>query len=103
MTLLFSPLFIMKAFDFLDPLEEIIVEQFEVLDDSYARDMASDILGTLVGTIENENVIRYLLIDGETGQLESRTLYTEFIEAENAAREERHGKSCQVATLILEQ
>ena len=67
----------MTTFYFLDPLEDIIVEQFDVLDERYSRDMAKEILGTLTGGIEHEYEIRYLLIDGETGQLESRRLFDE--------------------------
>ena len=93
----------MTRFDFLDPLEDIIVEQFDVLDGHYARNTAHDVLSALVGGIEHESTIRYVLVDGETGQLESRMLYEEYSEAENAAKEARHGKLCQVATLILEQ
>lgn len=93
----------MTKFDFLDPLEDTIVEQFSVLDEQYARDMFKEMQETLSSTIENENDIRYVLIDGETGQLESRTLYEEFSEAEKAAKEDQHGGSCQVATLILDQ
>jgi hypothetical protein len=93
----------MTKFDFLDSLEDIIVEQFSVLDERYARDMFKEMQETLSSTIENENTIRYVLIDGETGQLESRMLYEEYSEAEKAAKEDRHGLPCQVATLILEQ
>jgi hypothetical protein len=93
----------MTKFDFLDSLEGIIVEQFSVLDERYARDMFKEMQETLSATIENENEIRYVLMDSETGQMESRMLYEEFSEAEKAAKEDRHGRSCQVATLILDQ
>ena len=93
----------MTKFDFLDPLEDIIVEQFSVLDERYARDMFKEMQETLSSTIENENDIRFVLIDSETGQMESRMLYEEFSDAEKAAKEARHGESCRVATLILDQ
>lgn len=89
----------MTHLEFLDPLEEIIVEQFDVLDRNYADEMAKDILGTIVGQIEHENEIRYVLIDSETGQLESRSLYESLEEAQQAA--ERTGR-CLVGTLIVE-
>ncbi len=91
----------MTKFDFLDPLEDIIVEQFDVLDNNYARGMAREILGTMSAAIEQENEIRYLLIDAVTGQLESRRLYEDYQEALDDIKAKT--TQCQVATMILEQ
>ena len=92
----------MKQFEFLDPLEDIIVEQFEVLDGDYARDMAKDILRTISGAVEQENEIRYLVVDGETKQLESRRLFEEYQETLDYIKA-KNLTHCQVGTLILEQ
>lgn len=93
----------MTNFEFLNPLEDIIVDEFNVLDDRYARDMAKEVLGSLVGTIEHENEIRYLLIDRETAQLESRRLYETFAEAEQALKQlPTGGNPCLVGTLIID-
>lgn len=91
----------MSKFEFLDSLEEIIVEKFDILNDCYSRDMAREVIGTMNGAIEQENEVRYLLIDGETGQLESRRLFEEYQEAvdEIKAKNLTH---CQVATLIVD-
>jgi hypothetical protein len=48
--------------------------------------------------------VRYVLIDGQTGRLESRRLYEEFTEAKRDAHElyKRYERSCLVGTLLYE-
>lgn len=75
---------------------------FNLLAPEYVQDQAGEALKDLEREIDNEYETRYVLIDGKTGQLESRTLYEEYEEAFKASKEERHGESCLVATLLVE-
>ena len=92
----------MTTFDFLEPLEDIIIEQFEVLNADYAMDMARDVTKSLSIAIERESEVRYVLIDRDTGQLESRVLYEEYEEARKAIQLATL-EGCVIATLIVEQ
>lgn len=91
----------MAQFEFLEGLEEIIVDQFEVLNEDYARDMAKEIVGTLAGAIEHEKKVCYVIIDGETGQLESRRFFEEYSWAANEIKD-KNLTHCTVGTLIVE-
>ena len=55
----------MTKFDFLDPLEDIIVEQLSVLDERYARDMFKEMQETLSSMIENEDETRYIVLSDD--------------------------------------
>jgi len=91
----------MTNFDFLDPLEDIIIEQFSVLDADYSRDMVGELLPTLTAAIESEHEIRFVLIDGETGQLESRRLFEEYQQALDAMKD-KNLTHCLIGTLLVE-
>jgi len=90
----------MTKFEFLPDLEDIIVETFNVLDNRYASDMAREVEKSVYAAIK-ENEIRYLLIDGETGQLESRRLFESYQEALDDIKD-MNLTHCIVGTLILE-
>lgn len=92
----------MHTFDFLEPLEDIIIKQFEVLNADYAMGIARDITKSLGVAIEHESEVRYVLIDRETRQLESRVLYEEYEEAQKAIQQVT-SDGCVIATLIMEQ
>jgi len=92
-----------------DELQETIEREAEellseTLNDRLARDLAQNIADDVVQLEQCGTAVRYVLIDGETGQLESRRLYEEYDEAEKDANEldKRHERSCLVGTLLCE-
>lgn len=88
--------------DFIDSLADIIKERFGVLHEGYLDDLLIDVKKDAEQELEDHFTIRYVLVDGETGQLESRTLFTEQQAAEDAAKQNMHGASCRVAVVLLE-
>jgi len=88
--------------DYLDALMEIIKDRFGVLHEGYLDDVLTDVKEDAEQELEDCFTIRYVLVDGETGQLESRTLFTEQQAAEDAAKQNIHGTSCRVAVVLLE-
>ena len=74
----------------------------ETLNDRLASDLAQNIADDVVQIEQSGMAIRYVLIDGQTGQLQSRRLYEEFTEAKQDARElhKRYERSCLVGTLL---
>lgn len=92
-----------------DELQETIEREAEellceTLNDTLASDLAQSLAHDIVELERCGTTVRYVLIDGETGQLESRRLYEEYDEADRDADElhRRHGRSCTVATLLHE-
>jgi hypothetical protein len=84
-------------------IQELIEEELNsILNDEYAMRIARDLTRSIIGELKSDVDERYALIDGETGQLESRTLYENLDEAEQAAKQAQHGESCLVATLLLD-
>lgn len=88
--------------DFIDSLADIVKERFSVLHEGYLDDVLMDVKKDAEQELEDCFTIRYVLVDGETGQLESRTLFTQQQAAEDAAKQNIHGKSCRVAIVLLE-
>jgi hypothetical protein len=76
----------------------------ETLNDRLASDLAQNIADTVVQIEQSGMAVRYVLIDGQTGRLESRRLYEEFTEAKRDAHElhKRYERSCLVGTLLYE-
>jgi len=89
--------------DFIDSLMDIIKERFGVLHEGYLDDLLIDVKKDAEQELEDRFTIRYVLVDGETGQLESRTLFTEQQAAEDAAKQNIHGTSCRVAIVLVEE
>lgn len=92
-----------------DELQETIEREAEellseTLNDRLASDLAQNIADDVVQLEQCGTAVRYVLIDGETGQLESRRLYETYDEAEKDANDlyKRHERSCLVATLLCE-
>ena len=88
--------------EFIDALTDSIKERFGVLDEGYIDDLLVDVKKDAEQELEAYFTVRYVLIDGETGQLESRTLFAEEKAAEEAAQRGPHGKSCRLAVLFLD-
>lgn len=89
--------------DYLDALIEIIKDRFGVLHEGYLDDLLIDVKKDAEQELEDCFTVRYVLVDGESGQLESRTLFTEQQAAEDAAKQRTHGTSCRVAIVLVEQ
>jgi hypothetical protein len=92
-----------------DELQETIEREAEellceTLNDRLASDLAQNIAHDVVELEQCGTAVRYLLIDGETGQLESRRLYEQHEEAERDANElyKRHERSCLIGTLLCD-
>jgi hypothetical protein len=94
--------------DYLNVLQETIeYEAAEVLEDTLNQKLAGDLADQIAeAVIEGERhgfrTIRYVLLDSETGQLESRMLYLSYAEAETACSEPQHGTKCFVGTLLCD-
>lgn len=94
--------------DYLDVLQTTIeYEAAEVLEDTLNQKLAGDLADQIAAAIvESERhgfrTIRYVLLDSETGQLESRMLYLSYAEAEAASNEPQHGEKCLVGTLLCD-
>ena len=97
----FPPDIIMFS-DYLDALIEIIKDRFSVLHEGYLDDLLIDLKKDAEQELEDSFTVRYVLVDGETGQLESRTLFLSQQAAEDAAKESAHGKSCRVGIVLVE-
>jgi hypothetical protein len=92
----------MTRFPFLDPLEALIVEQFDALRPDYAAERAQEVRRALAAAIAEENEIRFALVDGETAQLVSPHLFDTARDA--LAHRDRQGLAgCAVATLIVDE
>ncbi len=92
----------MTRFPFLDPLDDLIVEQFDVLNPDYSAERAQDVRRALAAAIGQENEIRFALVDGATTKLSSPHLF----ETRQDATAHRDGQGltdCVVATLILDE
>jgi hypothetical protein len=76
----------------------------ETLNDRLASDLAQNIADDVVQIEQCGTAVRYVLIDDETEQLESRRVYEEFTDAERDANElcKRRERSCLVGTLLYE-
>jgi hypothetical protein len=92
----------MTRFPFLNPLEDLIVEQFDVLRREYAREEAQEVLAGLAAAIEQENEVRYAIVNGDTGRLASPFLFDTRRET-LAYRDRRALTGCRIATLILDE
>jgi len=88
--------------EFIDVLTDSIKERFGVLDQAYIDDLLLEVRKDAELELESHFTVRYVLVDADTGQLESRTLFTEQEAAEQAAKEPINGQSCRVAMLLLD-
>lgn len=88
--------------EFIDALTDSIKERFGVLDQAYIDDLQLEVRKDAELEIESRFTVRYVLVDAETGQLESRTLFMEEQAAEEAAKQPSNGKSCRVAMLLFQ-
>ena len=96
--------------EYLNSLQETIeIEAAQVLEDTLSQQLTRDLADQIAqAVIESERhdfrQVLYLLIDGETGQLESRKLYESYAEAEKAIKEPQHGYLNQslIATLLCD-
>jgi hypothetical protein len=88
--------------EFINHLRQIFVSAFAVLDEQYTIDVLTDLGLDLEAELQNFFEVRYLLIDGKTGQLESRRLYETLDEAVTASTDGTHGDTCLVAMLLAE-
>lgn len=88
--------------ELIDALADSIKERFGVLDQAYIDDLLLEVRKDAELEIESRFTVRYVLVDAETGQLESRTLFTEEQAAEEAAKLSIHGTSCRAAVVLLE-
>lgn len=94
---------------YFDELQETIAREAEellceTLNDRLASDLAQNIADDVVQLEQCGTAVRYLLVDGETGQLESRRLYETYDEAEHDSNElyKRRERSCLIGTLLYE-
>ena len=88
--------------EFEDTIEEIISSHLgKTLADELAWDLAHDCREAIVAELNRGHDFRYVLIDGETGQIESRVLFDTRQEAEKAREEPLHSGSF-VALLLHE-
>ena len=88
--------------EFIDALTDSIKERFGVLDQAYIDDLLLEVRRDAELEIESRFTVRYVLVDADTGQLESRTLFTEKEAAEEAAKQPINGKSCRVAIVLFQ-
>jgi len=78
--------------DFILHLEEVIVSKFGILDHRYVEDCISDLSHEIDDEMRAFFSIRYVLLDPESGQLESRRFYESYSEAEQAAKQRCYGR-----------
>ena len=90
-----------------DDLQETIEREAEgllgeTLNDRLASDLAQNIADDVVQFEQCGTAVRYVLIDDETEELDSRRIYKEFTDAERDANElhKRRERSCLVGTLL---
>ena len=89
--------------ELIDALADIIKERFGVLDQAYIDDLLLEVRKDAEDELTTRFTVRYVLVDGETGQLESRTLFSDQSAADEAAKQEIRGKSCRVAVVLLDE
>jgi len=89
--------------DIIDALTDSIKERFGVLDQAYIDDLLLEVRKDAEDELQTRFTVRYVLVDGETGQLESRTLFADQSAADEAAKQEIRGKSCRVAVVLLDE
>lgn len=81
-------------------IDAAIHDRFSVLDSNYITNLMPDALDDINKQMEKEFEVRYLVIDGETGQIESRTLNETYEEAEKTA-DALDLKSYHIGTLFV--
>jgi hypothetical protein len=86
---------------FLEDLDSILEDTFSVLSPSYVQDMAHEVTRELEDAIDNDHETRFVLIDRETGQLESRQLFVSWNEAEEAMKQSVF-ENCAIGTVLVE-
>jgi len=91
-SLFHSPFVIMILHDFIRHLDTIISRKFGVLSETYIHDCVSDLAHEIDDELRDFFSVRYVLLDPETGQLESRRFYESYSEAENAAKQRCYGR-----------
>jgi len=89
--------------EFIDALTDSIKERFGVLDQAYIDDLLLEVRKDAEDELTTRFTVRYVLVDGETAQLESRTLFSDQSAADEAAKQEIRGKSCRVAVVLLDE
>ena len=89
--------------EFIDALTDSIKERFGVLDQAYIDDLLLEVRKDAEDELTTRFTVRYVLVDGETGQLESRTLLPAHTAADEAEKEENRGNSCRVAVVLLDE
>ena len=89
--------------EFIDALTDSIKERFGVLDQAYIDDLLLEVRKDAEDELTTRFTVRYVLVDGETGQLESRTLFADQNAADEAAKQDIRGKSCRVAVVLLDE
>jgi hypothetical protein len=87
----------MKPFDLIEELPGFISERFDVLESSYKENEAFEAAHAFGEHLAQSYDVRFVLINGETGQLDSTTLYEDEDEAQKAAADR-----CMVAMLLAE-
>ena len=88
--------------DYEDDFSNIIAEELQqTLNDELTNDYAKRCAKEIVGHILHDQEMRYLVIDGETGQLESRSLHESYEEAEKTAGA-LNLKSYYIGTMFVE-
>ena len=88
-------------YEFLSELDSILEDTLNVLHPGYVEDIAKEVITVLETSIDNDHETRFLLIDRETGQLESRQLYLTWNEAQEATKQSSF-ENCAIATLLVE-
>ncbi|MCL4204897.1 MAG: hypothetical protein KJ000_20655 [Pirellulaceae bacterium] len=93
----------MNHYDELEETIERVAEEVlsETLNDRLAADLAQGIAHDVVELDRCGTTVKFLLIDENTGELESPRLYGQREEAEKDSNDlyRRHGRACLVATL----
>jgi hypothetical protein len=87
---------------FLKTLNDIIGERFGVLDRNYVGELMTDLGEDIEVELANFYEVRFVLIDGKTGQLESRTFYEVYADAVRECEQEMRGEGCLVGMLLVE-
>ncbi len=87
--------------DFTDTFADIIEgELTDTLSQELSFDFARRAAKEIVDAIDREHEERFMLIDRETGELETRRVYKTFAEAEQATKEELY-KHCLISVLLV--
>lgn len=93
----------MSRFPFLNPLEGLIVERFDVLRREYAREEAQEVLAGLAAAIEEESEVRYALVARDDSRRLASPFLFETRRETLAYRDRRALTGCRLATLILDE